>query len=192
MNVLKKSILLGGCVAVLTFGAGNHLMAQGRNFDPAQMKQDMLDRTREQLEIKDDKEWGAIEPLVGKVMDANRDVMGMRMGGMFGRGGAGGRRGNRGGGGGESTGTSSSTNSAASDQPRQRRNNPFGEPSPAVTALREAIEAKAPAAEIKTKLAAVRAERKDKEAKLEAAEEELRGVLSSRQEAIAVSNGLLK
>jgi hypothetical protein len=178
MNVLKKSIMLGGCVAALTLGAGNHLMAQGRNFDPAQFRQDFIDRTRDQLEIKDDAEWKAIEPLVTKVFDAQRDVLSMRMGG-FGRGG---RRGNRDGGG-------TDTNNA--DQQRPRRN-PFGEPSASVTALRDAIEAKAPAAEIKIKLAAVRAERKDKEAKLDAAEEELRGVLSSRQEAIAVSNGLLK
>jgi hypothetical protein len=62
----------------------------------------------------------------------------------------------------------------------------------ASTALRDAIEAKAPAAELKTKLAAVRAETKAKEAKLDAAQEELRGVLTARQEAIAVANGLLK
>ena len=68
----------------------------------------------------------------------------------------------------------------------------FGEPSATVTALRKAIDDKAPAAEIKTKLAAVRAETKAKEAKLDAAQEELRGVLTSRQEAIAVANGLLK
>jgi len=45
---------------------------------------------------------------------------------------------------------------------------------------------------LKTKLAAVREETKEKEAKLAAAQEELRGVLTSRQEAIAVVNGLLK
>lgn len=178
MNVLKKSILLGGCVAALTLCAGNHLMAQGR--DPAQFRQDFLDRTHDQLEITNDVEWKAIEPLVSKVMDAQRDVMGMRMGGMFG-GGRGGRRG----------GENNNANGGG-DQQRPRRNNMFGEPSATVTALRKAIDDKAPAAEIKTKLAAVRAETKAKEAKLDAAQEELRGVLTSRQEAIAVANGLLK
>jgi len=185
MNVLKKSIILGGCVAVLTLGGGNRLMAQGRNFDPAQFKQDRIDRTRDQLEIKDDTEWNAIEPLVSKVVDAQQDVMAMRMGGMFGRGQ---RRNRNNGGGGDGGGTNTTS---TSDQPRPRRS-PFGEPSAAVTALRDAIEAKAPAAELKAKLAAVRAERKDKEAKLDAAEEELRGVLTARQEAIAVSDGLLR
>jgi hypothetical protein len=177
MNVLKKSIMLGGCVAALTLGGGNQLMAQPRNFDPAQMRQDRIDRLRDQLEIKDDNDWKAIEPLVGKVMDAERDVFAMRMGGMFGRGQ---RRGNN------------NTNNASDQQRQQRRNNFFGEPSPAMTALQKAIDDKAPAAELKDKLAAVRAETKDKEAKLDAAQEDLRGVLTSRQEAIAVVNGILK
>jgi hypothetical protein len=178
MNILKKSILLGGCVAALTLCAGNHLMAQGR--DPAQFRQDFLDRAHEQLEVTNNEEWKAIEPLVSKVMDAQRDVMGMRMGGMMG-----GRGGRRGGGDGNNT-------NGGTDQQRPRRPNFFGEPSAAVTALRKAIDDKVPAAELKAKLAAVRAETKDKEAKLEAAQEELRGVLTARQEAIAVANGLLK
>jgi hypothetical protein len=178
MNVLKKSIILGGCVAALTLGAGNHLMAQGRNFDPAQMKQDRIDRTRDQLEIKDDTEWKAIEPIVSKVVDAQMEVFAMRTGG-FGRG----RRGNRNSGG-DTNNPSTST--------RSNRPSPFGEPSASITALQKAIDDKAPAAELKAKLATVRAERKDKEAKLDAAEEELKGVLTARQEAIAVSNGLLK
>jgi hypothetical protein len=180
MNVLKKSILLGGCVAALTLCAGNHLMAQGR--DPAQFRQDFLDRTHDQLEVTNNEEWKAIEPLVNKVMDAQRDVMGMRMGGMGGMfGGRGGRRG----------GENNNANGGG-DQQRPRRPNFFGEPSATVTALRKAIDDKAPAAEIKTKLAAVRAETKAKEARLDAAQEELRSVLTARQEAIAVANGLLK
>jgi hypothetical protein len=179
MNIFKRSIILGGCVVALTLGAGNHLMAQGRNFDPAQFKQDRLDRAHEQLEITNNEEWKAIEPLVGKVIDAERDVLSMRMGGMFG-GGRGGRRN-----GGDNA-------NANTDQQRPRRNNFFGEPSPAVTALRDAIEAKAPDSEIKAKLAAVRAETKAKDAALDAAQEDLRGVLTVRQEAIAVNSGLLK
>jgi hypothetical protein len=180
MNVMKRNILLGGCVAALTLCAGNHLMAQGRGGDPAQFRQDRLDRAHDQLEVTNDVEWKAIEPLVGKVIDAERDVMSMRMGGMFG-GGRGGRRG----------GENNNANGGA-DQQRPRRNNFFGEPSAASTALRKAIDDKAPAAELKAKLAAVRAETKAKEAALDAAQEELRSVLTARQEAIAVANGLLK
>jgi hypothetical protein len=172
MNVLK-SIMLGGCLAALTLGGSNQLLAQGR-MDPAQFRQMRVDRAREQLEIKDDTEWKALEPLVGKVVDAERDVMSVRMGGMgFGRG----RRGG------------SDTNSASA---RPNRPSFFGEPSAASTALQKAIDDKAPTADLKAKIAAVRADIKAKEAKLDAAQEELRGVLTTRQEAIAVANGLLK
>jgi DNA-binding FrmR family transcriptional regulator len=61
-----------------------------------------------------------------------------------------------------------------------------------VEALQKAIDDKAPSAEIKTKLAAVRAEFKDRQAKLLAAQEELRSILTPRQEAIATVNGLLQ
>lgn len=176
MNVFKKSLLLGGCVAALTLGGTHQLMAQ-RNFDPAQMRQDRISRAREEMKITDDKDWTAIEPLVGKLVDAQTDVFRSRMGmgRMFG-----GRR-NRGG----------DTNSAATDRP-QRRNSFFGEPSAAVTALQEALEKNAPTSEIKEKLAAVRAETKDKEAKLAAAEEDLRSVLTTKQEAEMVLNGYLR
>ena len=59
--------------------------------------------------------------------------------------------------------------------------------------MKEALDDKAATkADIKAKLAAVREEIKAKDAKLDAAREELRGVLTSRQEAAAVVNGLLK
>jgi len=175
MNVLKN-LMFSGVVAALTLGASNSLFAQ-RNFDPARFRQDRVDRARETLEVKDDAEWKALEPIVGKVVDAQSEVMRS----MF----AGGR-GFRRGGGGENNGTNSN-----SDQPRRSRFG--GEPSAAVTALQKALEDKTvPAADLKAKLAAVRAEIKDKEAKLAAAQEELRGYLSPRQEAAAVLGGLLK
>jgi len=45
---------------------------------------------------------------------------------------------------------------------------------------------------VKAKLAKLRESRKEKEGKLEKAQEELRAVLTTRQEAIAVMMGLLK
>lgn len=176
VNVLKR-ILLGGCVAALTLCGSTTVMAQGRNYDPAQFRQRRVDDAREYLEIKDDTEWKAIEPLVGKVIDAQTDIFRMRMG-TFGRGG----RRNRGG------DDNSNTNS---DQGQRRQRGGFGEPDAALADLQKAVEDKAPAADLKAKLAAVRADRKEKEAKLQAAQDELKGVLSSRQEAIAVSRGLL-
>lgn len=62
---------------------------RGGNFDPAQMEQ----RLKERLEVTDDAEWKAIQPLVQKVMEA-------RMQAFSGRGGRGGRGGGPGGPGG--------------------------------------------------------------------------------------------
>ena len=66
------------------------------------------------------------------------------------------------------------------------------ESSPEFEALRKAIESKAPAAELKAKLAQWREVRKQREADAEKAQTELRQLLSTRQEAIAVTLGLLK
>lgn len=171
---LNKMLLLAGFAAVLTLSA-NNVVAQGQggggrgNFDPAQMRQRMMDRYRETLDVKDDAEWKVIETQIGKVMDARMAVAGPGMRGMFG-----GR--NRGG----------------NNADNANRPNPFGAPSPAQEALQKAVDAKAPAAEIKTKLEAYRADMKAKEAKLEQAQEDLKKLLSQQQEAAAVLGGLLK
>ena len=139
--------------------------------DPAEMQQRMMDRVKEQLEVKDDTEWKALEPLVQKVMDARRESMAYGVGGMmrgFGRG-----RGGDGGGG---------------DRPR----NPFGMETPAeAEALQKAIDAKASNADIKAALTKYRDAKKAKEAALTKAQDELKKVLSVRQEAILVNGGTL-
>jgi hypothetical protein len=188
MKKLKTIILLAGCVAALGLGA-NSILAQGRGGDPAQRRQQMMDRYKEQFGITDDAEWKVIEPKITKVMDAEREVMTSRMGGMF--GGRGGRGGRTGGGGTNSGGTN---NAAGGDQGggRPRGGGFFGEPSPESTALQSAVDAKAPTKEIKEKLAKLRAANKAKEEALDKAQDDLRGVLTSRQEAVAVLGGLLK
>lgn len=157
----------------------NNAMAQGRgNFDPEQLRQRMMDRYRETLEVKGDDEWKLISERVKKVMDARTEIgfAGMGFGGGFG-GRPGGER------------PPGGDGNNAGGEPRRR----FGpEPSAEEQALQAAIEAKAPADEIKAKLAKVREVRKAKEAKLEQAQEELKKVLSVKQEAAAVLGGLLK
>lgn len=140
-------------------------------FDPEQMRQRMNERIREQLDVKGDAEWKIIEERLGKVMEARREASsgGRGFGMMFGRGGPGGPGGDRGG---------------------DRR--PGSEASPEVDALQKAIEAKAPAEEIKAKLAKFREARKANEAKLAKAREELRQVLTVRQEAVMVMMGMLE
>jgi hypothetical protein len=182
---ITQLIAVYGTAAALLLGAGN-LLAQDdnggggggggggfggrRNFDPAQFQQRMMDNIKDQLGFTNDTDWSAVQPLVQKVFDARRDIGfggGMRM--MFGRG-----RGNRGG-----------------DQGGNRRRGMFGQPSPEAEALQTAIDNNAPADQIKDLLAKYEASKKAKEAKLAEAQDNLRKVLTVKQEAQATLMGLL-
>ncbi len=168
MMRLNQWLIAGSIAAVLCMGT-NKLAAQGRgNFDPAQFQQRMMERYKEQLEVKDDTEWKAIQPLVQKVMDA-RMAVGFGGRGMFGRGPRGG--GDQGG--------------------DQQRRPSFGPANPEADALQKAIDSKASNAEMKAALAKYLESRKAKQADLEAAQAKLRAVLTPRQEAIACMSGLL-
>lgn len=179
MKTMKRTLALAGVATLLALGTGAANAQQnpdrgGRgNFDPEQMRVRMMERYREAFEVKDDAEWKLIEGRITKVSDARRDMGG------FGRGfgGPGGPGGRRGGNGGDQAGGG-------------RRFGP--EPSPEAEALQKAIEAKASADEIKTKLAKYRESQKAKQASLEKAQAELRQVLSVKQEAQAVLMGLLQ
>jgi len=165
------------------FGGGGARGGRGGgNFDPAQFQERMMQGIRDRLEITDDQEWKAIEPLVQKVMDA-------RMSGMAGMGrgfmGPGGRRGGPGGGG------AADTAGAGGNGGQRRGGFPGAEPGPAAEALQQAIDAKASNGELKSAIAKFADERKAKQADLEKAQADLRKVLSTRQEAIASLNGLL-
>jgi hypothetical protein len=149
--------------------------AQG-NFDPAQFRERQMERYRERIEVKSDEDWKKLEPLIGKVMDAQRDArLGMGFGGFGGRGG--GRGEGRGDGGGNNQGGN---------------RNRGGQTAPEVTDLQKAIDDKASPEDIKAKVAKLRETRKAKEAVLEKAQDELRKALSPRQEAGAILAGLLR
>ena len=177
---INRWLMGAGLAALVGFGM-NQSFAQDnqgppgggrRNFDPAQFRERMMERVKERMEVTDDAEWKVIEPLVQKVMDAR-----MASGGM-GRGMFGGPRRNGG------------DNAPGGDQGGQRRG--FGPPpSPEAEALQKAIDAKAPKAEIKAAMAKYVESRKAKQAELEKAQEDLRKVLTTRQEAIATLDGLL-
>lgn len=157
-------------------GGGGRRGGGGGNFDPAQARQRMLDRYKETLEVTKDDEWQALQPRIEKVMDA-RTGMGGGMGrGMFG----GGRRGG------------AAQNADANAQgAQQRRTRPGQTPMPEAEALQKAIDDKAPPAELKAALAKYSDARKAKQEQLKAAQEDLRKLLTPRQEAIASLNGLL-
>jgi len=182
MKKLNRLIGLAGLACFLALGSAN-LKAQGQggrgNFDPEQMRQRMMDNYRERLEVKGDDEWKLISERIEKVVAAQRDVRGYSGRGGFGRGG---RRGNQDGGG----------NADTNGNANRARNAFMGETPAEVTALEKALEAKAPAEELKAKMAKVRDGLKDKEAKLATAQDDLRKVLSVRQEAEALMAGLLK
>jgi hypothetical protein len=142
------------------------------NLDPAQLQQRMLERYKERLEVTDENEWKAMQPLVQKVMDA-RAALAAGGRGAFGRGG---RPGN---------------DPNPSNQNNQGRSRTSAPANPAAETLQKAVDAKAPAPEMKAALTKYLEYRKGKQAELEKAQQDLRGVLTSRQEAIAVLSGLL-
>ncbi|MBN1844250.1 MAG: hypothetical protein JW810_01115 [Sedimentisphaerales bacterium] len=148
---------------------------EGRmRFDPQQMQQRMMERMKETLAATDD-EWKIIEPRLTSVMTLSREVnaRGM-MRGFFG----GGRRGG--------------------DDQRQR---PGGQEDTtrvqsdvekSTAALQAVLENEsASAAEIKQVLTALRTAKEKSKQKLAKAQEELRQVLSVRQEAQMVLMGYL-
>lgn len=213
MNTQIRSLTVGalGAAIWLLAGAGN-LSAQDRpNFDPAQMRERMLQRMRGQLEVKDDAEWKLISSRIAKVFEARRAVGGGFGGpgpggfgepgpGFGGPGGPGGQGGPEGSGGGPGDQPPPDGNNSPDARPTQGGPGPGGfgpggpnrQSGPEMEALTKAIQAKAEAADIKAKLTQVREARKKKEADLAQAQEDLRQILSVRQEAIAVSVGLLK
>ncbi len=127
----------------------------GGNFDPAQFEQRMQARIRQSLNVTNDDEWAAIQPLVQKVLDTRRAI---GFGGGMGPGGRG-RHGAL----------------VSSEQ----------------EILQKALDAGAPAQQVKDALAKCRSARADKEAELAAAQASLKSVLSVKQEAQAFLLGLL-
>jgi len=178
MKKMNQMLAVAAVAAALCVSAGN-MAAQGRgNFDPAQFRQRMLDDLKERLEVTSDAEWKIISERIEKVMDAQRDA---RMGGGFGRGGP-----RRGGGpdnpgGGDNNGGN-----------RPNRPNPFAADNPDRDSLQKAVDGKASSDELKGKMAKLRDSLKEKEAILSKAQDELKKVLSVRQESIAMLAGLVK
>jgi len=146
---------------------------RGRRGDPAQFRQRMEERLKEQLGTTDD-EWKVLQPKLEKVMTARRETFGGFGGGMM--GGRGGQRGNRGG-----------------DQAARPADQPETKLMKAQTELNTALENKSAAnADIQAKLKTYREARDKARADLQAAQRELKDVCSVRQEAVLVMNGMLE
>ncbi len=190
MKTLKQAVRLCGLTAALIIGAGS-AQAQNQsdgpgggprgNFDPAQMRQRMMERMREQFGITNDDEWKIVSERIEKVNEARRATGGGFGRMMGGRPPGGGGQGGGGGGGGQGGG-----------QGGGRGGRGFGpQASPEEQELQKAIDDKASNDVIKAKLAKVRDAHKAGEEKLKTAQQELKEVLDTRQEAVAVLMGLL-
>jgi hypothetical protein len=147
------------------------------NFSPEEMRTRQIDALKEQLGVTSDDEWNLISARATAVMDLRQAAGGGRGGMMNFRGMAGGQGGNN------------NQNGQGGRGNRQGRMG--GANNPELDALQAAITDKAPDAEVKARLERLREVRKDNEAKLTKAQEDLRAVLSVRQEAVAVVYGLL-
>ncbi len=209
MKINSPSIGALGAAAGLLLGAINVHAQQGPppgSFDPAQMHQRMIKRIRQQLDVKEDSDWTLISQSIQKVMQARRALAGLgeRQGpGFLGgpppfaaRPGGGPPPGfpppnqdDQGGPGGPPPDQDAQ---AGPGGPPPGGPPPFMRPSsPELDALRTAVEQKASSAEIKAKLAQIKAARDKNEAELKKAQDDLRQILSVRQEAVATTLGLL-
>jgi len=178
MNPFTKSLVFAGALVALSAGAPT-ASAQGKgNFNIEEFRAKMQERMREAFDVKNDDEWKVLAARIEKVTEAQGATRAFTTGG-FGRG-AGGPGGGQGGQGGTKGGGN-------------RPGGGFGgEPNSDVEALRKAVEEKAPSAELKAKLAKVRDARKAADAKVEKAQDDLKAVLTDRQEAQAYLFGLVR
>jgi hypothetical protein len=203
----RKVIAMGIVAGVLALIAGGLCMAQppqggdqggpggpGGQFDPAQMRQRMMERQKEMLGADDDA-WKVIEPRLTKVMELSRQSMGGGMGGMFGMRGM---RGMRGQGGQQGQGRGGQQGQGPGGQQGDRPRFP-GEENREPSAVEKAQEAlsttleneSASADTIKQQLTALRAAREKAKQELAASQQSLREILTIRQEALLVVSGML-
>ena len=202
MNMFIKSTLIGALATVASlFTGAEGLRAQQPppgNFNPAQIRQRMLERLREQLEVADESEWKTISERITKVMELRRNLRAFGGGGFGSPGGPGGPPPpNPDGQSGPPPGPPS-----GGDNPNEGpgpggppgfggQGGPDANASPEAQALRQAVDSKASATELKAKLAKLVEARSKAQTDLAKAQDELRQLLSVRQEAIAVATGLL-
>ena len=137
----------------------------GGNWDPAQIQQRILAGIQERLGFTNEVEWEAVKPLVQKVIDAGREVLGGRSD-LLGLG--------------RSRGSSRGAPGGLSGQPSAERES-----------LQKAVDDNVPTAQIKDLIAKYKAAQKIKQARLEAAQADLKKVLTSKQEAQALLLGLV-
>ncbi|HMO26056.1 MAG TPA: hypothetical protein PKB10_07285 [Tepidisphaeraceae bacterium] len=168
MSMVRTMIVLMVCaiIAPAAFaqdgGSGRGERQPGGRGDPAQMRERMLQNLREQMQASDE-EWTVLAPKIEKVQTILRES---RMGGWGGRGGPGGR-------GGDQEPTTEIGRASRDLRTVLQNENASGE-------------------EITQALTAYRAAREKANVELAAARDDLKAVLTPRQEAILVMLGMLE
>ncbi len=169
------ALALGGLTATAT---AQEQKSRG-GFNPDEMRARLTERMRELLEVKNEDEWKLIYARIEKAQEAQREVRSLngdfRL--LFSRSGeqGGAPGGDQGG------------------RTRGSGGSPFGgTPNPDAEAFSKAVQNKAPTDELKQRMARVREARKNAEAKYDKAADDLRQVLTVRQEATLVAVGLIK
>lgn len=203
-------MMAGVLGATLTFGAityGQQQPPEGGPPNFAQMRQEMMDRLKEAISASDD-EWKVIQPRIEKVQDLQRQTGG-RGPGMFlgpppgGPGGPGGADNANAPQAGRDNAGGPGPGGPPPGGPDRVFLGPGGPGGPGGQTpsevqqkqmdLRETLQAQdASPDEVKAKVTALREARARAKAQLAQAQEELRGVLSLRQEAVLVTFGMLE
>ena len=145
-----------------------------------QFMQRMMDNLKDQLGASDD-EFAAMQPKIEKVFQLQRETQGQGMRALFGGRGGGGGRGGRGG----NNGGGGNGGGPGGDQPATPM-------AAATAALKDTLDNKdSKPDDIKAKLDAYRAAKAQAKDEMTKAQEDLKGVLTQRQEAVMVELGLL-
>lgn len=151
-------------------GRGGRAGGGGAGFDPAQMRQGMMDRVKETLQAKD-AEWKVLEPRLERVMTLSREASGFGRMGMFG--------GRRRGGAGQPGAPGAVLPQSDVDRATEALQTTVDDP-------------KTTPAQIKAKLTAFRAAREKSRQELAKARESARELVTQRQEAQLVLMGILE
>lgn len=144
-------------------GNNNNQQQGRRNFDPAQMRQMIMDNLKQALGASDE-EMQALAPKIEKVMQIQRDAS-PSMRGLF-------RRGDRG--------------------PQPQSDQPLSSVQQKTKELKEAIDNNAPASDIKAKMQALRDARAAARQELAKAQAELKELVTPKQEGVLLMFGMLE
>ncbi|MFA7236141.1 MAG: hypothetical protein WC058_04680 [Phycisphaeraceae bacterium] len=177
LSVLAMTLLIPMIAMAQDTPQNNDGQGRGWRFDPAQMRQRMMERIKTELKATDE-EWTVLQPKVEKVMTLQRDLMMSMFGGRMGRRAPG--TGAPGGPGGDNAQPSAGEASQS-------------EIVKATTDLRTALaDDNTPAATLNEKLLAFRTARAKVRTELDVARKDLRELLTPRQEAVLVVDGMLE